>query len=442
MTGYHDNNHTSLMVADDDDLDELPNHYNGRAPTLIINRQSSSSNVAVWKALSIILLGIILLFATDSIELKRAIVDGDTYVADTNTKQHVKNNKQKNVLVKSNSKVDSSTSIEPSSSTSTISNLITNDEDLIPSTVESGIAISDDSIASDDAGKNNDKSSQNDAPSDVVVQTQEVEKVLDNNSKIPDANKDTTDRPQTAAGEVDKESTPTPVADEKENPNVVEPQPAVEAEISKSVTGSSSSTTKITKLDGATTDDDKDKTIGTTERQRRTYKRRGQPLTDEERQSMINEWGSWALVDEKKDIRPSDDYYAKYSNRDIPRSEFPSNAWQTDKEYLDKFIPESLSLVERALKAIWLEYGHSYPDSPAGQKLFVPEFVQPFNDTTVDDHVQVGRRGKIDRPSLRWAGWTNEQSWNGLKRRLLHAVMTEDSFIFAMGGHSAAAGHG
>jgi hypothetical protein len=39
-------------------------------------------------------------------------------------------------------------------------------------------------------------------------------------------------------------------------------------------------------------------------------------------------------------------------------------------------------------------------------------------------------------------GWTTKKSWEGLKRRLLHAVMTEDSFVFAMGGHSAAAGHG
>jgi hypothetical protein len=39
-------------------------------------------------------------------------------------------------------------------------------------------------------------------------------------------------------------------------------------------------------------------------------------------------------------------------------------------------------------------------------------------------------------------GWSTYKSIEGLKRRLIHAVMTEDTFIFAMGGHSSAAGHG
>ena len=34
------------------------------------------------------------------------------------------------------------------------------------------------------------------------------------------------------------------------------------------------------------------------------------------------------------------------------------------------------------------------------------------------------------------------RSWKGLQRRLLHAIMTQDSFVLSMGGHSAAARHG
>jgi hypothetical protein len=37
-------------------------------------------------------------------------------------------------------------------------------------------------------------------------------------------------------------------------------------------------------------------------------------------------------------------------------------------------------------------------------------------------------------------GWIAKKSWFGLKRRLLHAVMTQDSFNLVMGGHSAAVG--
>ena len=31
-------------------------------------------------------------------------------------------------------------------------------------------------------------------------------------------------------------------------------------------------------------------------------------------------------------------------------------------------------------------------------------------------------------------GWSTFKSMDGLKRRLLHAIMTEDTFVFAMGG--------
>jgi hypothetical protein len=45
-------------------------------------------------------------------------------------------------------------------------------------------------------------------------------------------------------------------------------------------------------------------------------------------------------------------------------------------------------------------------------------------------------------PGMDKGGWSTPKSWLGLKRRLLHAIMTEDTFNFAMGGHSASAGHG
>ena len=47
-------------------------------------------------------------------------------------------------------------------------------------------------------------------------------------------------------------------------------------------------------------------------------------------------------------------------------------------------------------------------------------------------HDSVGNQG----------GWSTRKSLEGLKRRLIHAIMTEDTFVFALGGHSAAAGHG
>lgn len=39
-------------------------------------------------------------------------------------------------------------------------------------------------------------------------------------------------------------------------------------------------------------------------------------------------------------------------------------------------------------------------------------------------------------------GWTTKRSFDGLVRRLLHAMMTQDTFTVVMGGHSAAVGQG
>ena len=166
---------------------------------------------------------------------------------------------------------------------------------------------------------------------------------------------------------------------------------------------------------------------GTGTATRHTYQPRGQPMSDDDRRAMIEKWGSWTLEDPKRPSRPTDDYYARYPNRDVPRNEFPSNAWQLDKDYLGRFLQEGLQLVERAQRAILEEYGQ--PTDGSSTMFRVTKFAD--NGWAGDSH---------DCQSE--GGCTTQSSWDNLKRRLLHAVMTEDVFVFAMGGHSAAAGHG
>jgi hypothetical protein len=48
-------------------------------------------------------------------------------------------------------------------------------------------------------------------------------------------------------------------------------------------------------------------------------------------------------------------------------------------------------------------------------------------------------RKKGDRGN---GGWTTTRSFKGLVRRLLHAMMTQDTFTVVLGGHSAAVGQG
>lgn len=159
---------------------------------------------------------------------------------------------------------------------------------------------------------------------------------------------------------------------------------------------------------------------------RRTYETRGQPMSDEDRKAMEDKWGKWSLEADAKD-RPTDDYYIAHPNRDVPFDKFPDNAWQKDKDWLSKFLPESIELVDRATNAILEEYG------------------QPTDGTSDLFHVEKHEQwiANMEKEHCKsQVGCTTVKSYENLKRRLLHAVMTEDNFIFAMGGHSAAAAHG
>ena len=166
-----------------------------------------------------------------------------------------------------------------------------------------------------------------------------------------------------------------------------------------------------------------------------SYTPRGKPLTDEQRQALVDQWGSWTLVDSKRQTRPTNDFYLTYRNRDVPRSEFPPTAWQVDTDYLDQFLPQSLALVERAQEAILAEYGKTEEGTLEERSdMFRLEVMNSW------DGLKINKRHPP--PAMEKGGLTNQKSWEGFVRTVLHAVMTEDSFVFAMGGHSAAAGHG
>ena len=167
----------------------------------------------------------------------------------------------------------------------------------------------------------------------------------------------------------------------------------------------------------------------------RTYKSRAQPINAAEKARLASQWGSWKLVDDKFDQRPKHDYYAAYPNRDIPWSEFPANAWQMDTDYVGKFLTEGLALADRAMEAILSEYGHGTEDEPG---IDFATRSQMFDMVMYEGNLT----GVQFEKTYDKNGWTTKRSWANLKKRVLHSIVTQDSFIFAMGGHSAAAGHG
>ena len=153
-----------------------------------------------------------------------------------------------------------------------------------------------------------------------------------------------------------------------------------------------------------------------------TYLRRAaRPTTPEQQAARTAQWGQWTYIDSKASTRPTNELYTQYSHRDVPRARFPSTAWQTDVQHLSQFLPQALQLTERALEAILAEYGRGPEDLP---------------------NEDFATRSRLFQPSAGGGGGgtITKASYDGLKRRLLHAVMTEDRFTIAMAGHSAAAG--
>ena len=92
--------------------------------------------------------------------------------------------------------------------------------------------------------------------------------------------------------------------------------------------------------------------------ERHTYTRRGQPMSDADRQAMIDKWGQWTFVDPNPERRPNKDVdmFALHPHGDMPRDQFPEGSWQLDATYLEGFLTQGLELVTRTQNAILEEY--------------------------------------------------------------------------------------
>jgi hypothetical protein len=167
-----------------------------------------------------------------------------------------------------------------------------------------------------------------------------------------------------------------------------------------------------------------------------------EPLPDTETAKELKEkWGSWHFWDDEEDDRPTEDFMAQYPNRDLPSDEFPEEAWQADAVFVNHYLSDAGQLVSRAIEAIYAEYG--YPgDTMAPEQLversksiFRWHLAEGMNMSSLPPDY-VGRKKSFH------GGWTPKRSHDGLVRRLLHAMMTSDTFTVVLGGHSVAAGAG
>ncbi len=163
-------------------------------------------------------------------------------------------------------------------------------------------------------------------------------------------------------------------------------------------------------------------------------------LTDEEeearKETLIEKWGKWHFWDGAEEMRPKEDYLAKYPNRDCTFDAFPMSSWQVDAVYVNHMIDSAEELVDRAKEAIYTEYGFGPREEITDEQLVtrMSMFRAEFLDLEADD---VTESTNMDR-----GGWTTKKSFRGVARRLLHAMMTNDDFTIVLAGDSSAAGLG
>lgn len=162
------------------------------------------------------------------------------------------------------------------------------------------------------------------------------------------------------------------------------------------------------------------------------------PLDDAKRDELAEKYGKWGFWDGEAELRPKD-YLSKYPHFDIPGDEFPQDAWQTDAVYVNHYLNDADKLIDRAMEAIFEEYGHGKPLPPeelaSRFRMFHWEKVDMANAN--EPPQEFTKRG-----SRNIGGWTTKRSQEGLIRRLTHAMMTQDTFTVVLAGHSAAQGQG
>ena len=153
-------------------------------------------------------------------------------------------------------------------------------------------------------------------------------------------------------------------------------------------------------------------------------------------------WGFFDFEDPNEEwrdkVRPIPDFES-VAHRDIKGSDFPDGAWQKDDEYMKRFLSEAKKLVNRTMEAIYFEYGVGSAGGDlsklSDEQLKEREIFAPFQIIqNIDDDKEYNSRGT--------GMWTTKGSFDGLARRIIHAIITQDTFYITLGGHSAAAGHG
>jgi hypothetical protein len=146
-------------------------------------------------------------------------------------------------------------------------------------------------------------------------------------------------------------------------------------------------------------------------------------------------YGRWKSPEFPDTLQNPEFDYVPY--RDMPDEEFPSYAWQLDAQYMTSFLTEATELVERVKEGIYTEYGYGRSTGEVSEKDLKERRERDFG-VIVDDFVAVDGVA-YDSESLGkklpGVAYLNNEAWEALVRKLLHAIITQDEFyVTALGG--------
>jgi hypothetical protein len=173
------------------------------------------------------------------------------------------------------------------------------------------------------------------------------------------------------------------------------------------------------------------------------------------------EWGAWDFRDplhddpEEGTDTPTSDVadrseadFSGTDYKDLAIEEFPPDAWQADEEYVSRFLEEGKKLVNRVKEGIKAEIGWPVKEDEEymnlREELFkIHVWDHPECDTDETDKNMIEEiESKCGKNPSKGLAVFQKIAFEGLIRKLLHSMMTNDEFYVVLAGHSAAAGHG
>ena len=162
-------------------------------------------------------------------------------------------------------------------------------------------------------------------------------------------------------------------------------------------------------------------------------------------------WGAFNFIDPDPKyhgtIRPRPINYNDVPNRDVSNADFPNGAWQGDALYMTTFLRQAKLLINRTMEAIYAEYGVGIIPPNDGDDAAAVDNAEDGERSLLSDEMLAGRDTfapfilrdtmAVPLPPTGSYSYSTRQSFDGIARRVIHHIMTGDTFKLVLGGHSA-----